>query len=187
MELAGGVAFLLCNRGRAGHPVQSLETLPMPPTSRLVALALLAACVAAHAADTPGTDPNIPRVTVAQRLDTARKAISAKDFNAALRELQVAVRDDPRNADVHNLLGYSYRKRASPDIDKALEHYGTALRIDPKHKGAHEYIGEAYLMRKRPDQAEVHLRELEKICAGTACEEYQDLAKSIADYKKAAK
>ncbi len=158
---------------------------------RIPRLLLLAAFVAAgfpaQAADTPGTDPNIPRVTVAQRVANARKAITAKDFNGALSELQVAVREDPRNADVHNLLGYSYRKRSSPDIAKALDHYGTALRIDPKHKGAHEYIGEAYLMQKRPEQAEVHLRELEKICGGTACEEYQDLAKSIADYKKAAK
>jgi Flp pilus assembly protein TadD len=97
--------------------------------------------------------------------------------------LNQAVRESPQNADAHNLLGYTYRKRASPDMLKAYEHYNMALKINPQHKGAHEYIGEAYLIDKRPQDAEQHLTELERICGGRACEEYQDLAKSIADYK----
>ena len=100
-----------------------------------------------------------------------------------MRELNVALREDPQNADVHNLLGYTYRKRSSPDIVKAMDHYGMVLKINPLHKGAHEYIGEAYLVRKQLPDAERHLAELEKICGGPSCEEYQDLAKSIADYK----
>jgi Flp pilus assembly protein TadD len=100
-----------------------------------------------------------------------------------MSELSAAAREEPRNADVHNLLGYSYRKRATPDITKAFEHYYTALKIDPRHKGAHEYIGEAYLMEKRPLEAEKHLAELEKICGNKTCEEYAELSKSIADYK----
>jgi len=93
------------------------------------------------------------------------------------------VREAPQNADVHNLLGYTYRKRPAPDLVKAFEHYQMALRIDPRHKGAHEYIGEAYLLDKRLPEAERHLAELEKICGGTACEEYRDLAQSITDFK----
>ena len=153
----------------------------------LICLALAAAALAAQAADTPGSNPNVPAVTAADRLASARKAIAAKDWNVALRELQTAARDDPRNADVQNLLGYTYRKRPNPDVTKAFEHYYVALRLDPRHKGAHEYIGEAYLMQKRPAQAEEHLMELEKICGNKTCEEYVDLAKSIADYKAAAK
>ena len=64
------------------------------------------------------------------------------NWSAAQRELNVALREAPQNADVHNLLGYTYRKRAAPDLARALEHYQAALRIDPAHKGAHEYIGE---------------------------------------------
>ena len=154
-----------------------------------LAIALLAWSAAAGAADTPGSDPNIPRAAnvAAERMAAARKAIAASDFNGALRELQVAVREEPRNADVHNLMGLSYRKRANPDVTKAFEHYYIALRLDPRHKGAHEYIGQAYLMEKRPLQAEQHLAELEKICGGQSCEEYQELSRAIAEYRKTAK
>lgn len=145
------------------------------------AMALVSAT--AWAADTPGAIPNLPSPSVAERLATARKAIDAKDWSRASAELNVAVRQDPRNADVHNLLGYSARKRATPDLAKAFEHYNTALKLDPKHKGAHEYIGEAYLMDRKPAEAEKHLAELEKICGNKTCEEYADLSKAIADYK----
>jgi Flp pilus assembly protein TadD len=148
---------------------------------RLIAAALALSLVSAYAADTPSTQ--VPRRTVADRLADARKAIEAKDWNVALRELNAAAREEPNNADVHNLLGYSWRKRSNPDVTKAFEHYYIALRIDPRHKGAHEYIGQAYLMEKRPQQAETHLAELEKICGGRTCPEYQELSKAIADFK----
>jgi Flp pilus assembly protein TadD len=146
----------------------------------LIALALLAP---AHAADTPGANPSVPAPTVQDRLDKARKAVAARDWSGAMRELNVALREQPQNADVHNLLGYTYRKRATPDIGKAFEHYNMALKFNPAHKGAHEYIGEAYLLDKRPAEAEKHLVELERICGNRDCEEYRDLAKSIADFK----
>jgi Flp pilus assembly protein TadD len=158
------------------------KELPMKPTYLLAAILALPAL--AHAADTPGSNPSVPRTSVSDRLASARQAIAAKDWGRAMNELNTAVREEPRNADVHNLLGYSYRKRATPDLAKAFEHYGTALKLDPKHKGAHEYIGEAYLMDKKPAEAEKHLAELEKICGNKTCEEYADLAKSIAEYKK---
>ena len=149
----------------------------------LLLAAVVAAIASAHAADTPGSNPRVAAPTVNDRLANARKAIAAKDWSVAQRELNLAARDDPRNADVHNLLGYSWRKRSNPDITKAFEHYYTALRLDPRHKGAHEYIGQAYLMEKRPAQAEQHLAELEKICGSKDCPEYQELAKSITEFK----
>lgn len=121
--------------------------------------------------------------SASERLKLGQKAIQDKNWSRALFELSQAAREDPRNADVHNLLGYTYRKQAKPDLPKAFDHYQTALRIDPNHKGAHEYIGEAYLMDKKPDEAEKHLAALEKICGNKTCEEYEDLAKSIADYR----
>ena len=131
------------------------------------------------AADTP----TVSQPTASQRLDLARDAIKAKEWRKALAELNIAVKDEPRNADVHNLLGYSYRKQASPNLPKAFEHYKTALGLNPKHKGAHEYIGEAYLMDKKPQEAEKHLVELEKLCGNKTCEEYTDLAKALAEYR----
>jgi tetratricopeptide (TPR) repeat protein len=152
---------------------------------RLAAVSVLIALVAvplpATAVDTGPVVSSGP--TVNERLDGARKAIARKDWNAALSELNAAAKEQPRNADVHNLLGYSYRKRASPDLAKAFEHYKRALDLDPKHKGAHEYIGEAYLMDKKPAEAEKHLAALEKLCGNKTCEEYADLAKALAAFK----
>lgn len=147
-----------------------------------VAAALIAAAPL-HAADTPGTDPAVPRPSAQDRISAARAAIQAQDWGRAISELNAVVKDDPNHADAHNLLGYSWRKRSSPDLTKAYSHYYTALRIDPKHKGAHEYIGQAYLMEKRLTQAEQHLAELEKICGGPTCTEYQELAKAIGVFK----
>lgn len=147
--------------------------------SLLLAILLLA-LLPARAADTPSV-PAQP--TVQERLANARKAVASGNWSAALRELNVAAREEPQNADVHNLLGYTYRKRSSPDMAKAFQHYNMALKFDPRHKGAHEYIGEAYLLGKRLPEAEQHLVELERICGNRDCEEYRDLAKSIADFK----
>jgi Tfp pilus assembly protein PilF len=121
--------------------------------------------------------------SVADRLGTARTAIAAKDWKKALAELNVALKSEPRNADVHNLLGYSYRKQASPNLPKAFEHYQTALKLNPQHKGAHEYIGEAYLMDRKPEEAKKHLQTLERICGNKTCEEYLDLAREISRYR----
>ena len=147
----------------------------------LLAAVLLAPL--AHSADTPGSNPSMAAPSVQDRLSNARKAVAGRDWSGAMRELNVALREAPQNAEVHNLLGYTYRKRATPDMTKAFEHYNMALKFDPRHKGAHEYIGEAYLMEKKVSMAEQHLAELERICGNRSCEEYQDLAKSIAEFK----
>lgn len=93
------------------------------------------------------------------------------------------MREQPGNADAHNLLAYSYRKQATPNLPRAFEHYNIALKLNPNHKGAHEYIGEAYLMDKNPAKAEEHLAQLKTICGNATCEEYEDLVKAIAEYK----
>jgi Flp pilus assembly protein TadD len=145
--------------------------------------AFLAASVLASSAFAVDTGGSSSEPTVAERLDAARSAIASKDWRKALSELQLAQRAEPRNADVHNLLGYSYRKQAQPNLPKAFEHYQTALKLSPQHKGAHEYIGEAYLMDKKPEEAQKHLQALEQICGNKTCEEYQDLQKAIAAYR----
>lgn len=147
----------------------------------LLLISLMSISLSAFAADTPSdTEPS-----AAQRMGTARSAIQAKDWPSAITELSAAVREDPRNADAHNLLAYSLRKQAKPDLPQAFEHYRIALKLNPDHKGAHEYIGEAYLMDKKPQEAEKHLAELARICGNKSCEEYVDLARAIAQYKQA--
>ena len=127
--------------------------------------------------------PTETEPSAVQRLATATSAIQAKNWSAAITELKAVVKKDPRNADAHNLLAYSFRKQARPDLPMAFEHYRTALKLNPNHKGAHEYIGEAYLMDKKPAEAEKHLAELQRICGNKTCEEYLDLANALAKYK----
>ena len=146
------------------------------------ALLVVLLAVAGHvcAADTP----TVVQPTGEERMVSARDAIGRKGWSRAQFELLAVLRDNPGNADAHNLLAYSYRKQDKPDLPKAFEHYKIALKLNPKHKGAHEYIGEAYLMDRQPVLAEQHLAELEKICGNRQCEEYQDLAQAIAAYRK---
>jgi Flp pilus assembly protein TadD len=114
--------------------------------------------------------------------EAGRKAVEAKDFKAALGHLKQAVQKTPDDADVQNLLGYSYRKLG--DYDHALEHYRTALKLDPGHRGAHEYLGELYLETDRLADAEKELQALSKACPWFGkCEEYEDLKGEIAKYK----
>ena len=150
-------------------------------TAALVCAALQAPVL--WAADTPSNMAPEPKAAApADPLRPARDAISAQQWPKALELLQAQQSRLGRNADLHNLLGYVYRKQGRPDLDKAFEHYRLALDIDPGHRGAHEYIGEAYLSRNQPAQAREHLAALKRLCGGTACEEYQDLAKALAAY-----
>lgn len=148
----------------------------MRPWIYPLAAACLLACSATLAHD------STPTPSASDHLQSAQKAIQAKDWHRAQTELNAALRADPRNADIHNLLGYTARKSSPPQLPQAFAHYKTALEINPQHRGAHEYLGEAFLMDKQPAEAQKQLAALEKIC-GTGCEEYADLAKAIADYK----
>ena len=112
----------------------------------------------------------------------ARKSIEAKDFKAAVGQLTKAVQEEPKNADAHSMLGYSYRKLGT--FDKSMEHYQTALKIDSSHRSAHEYLGELYLDMDQPDNAEKQLAALKKACPFFGkCEEYEDLKKAVDSYK----
>jgi len=112
----------------------------------------------------------------------ARKAIEAKDFKSAVGYLTKAVQEEPKNADAHSMLGYSYRKVGT--FDKSMEHYQTALKIDSAHRSAHEYLGELYLDMNQPDNAEKQLAALKKACPFFGkCEEFEDLKKAVDAYK----
>jgi Flp pilus assembly protein TadD len=111
-----------------------------------------------------------------------RKAIEAKDYKAAIGHLMKAVKEEPKNADAHSMLGYSYRKAGT--FDKSMEHYQAALKIDSNHRSAHEYLGELYLDLNQPDNAEKQLAGLKKACPFFGrCEEYDDLKKAIDAHK----
>ena len=111
-----------------------------------------------------------------------RKAIEAKDFKSAVRNLTQAVQENPNDADAHTMLGYSYRKLRA--FDKAMEHYQRALKIDSNHRSALEYFGELYLEMNQPANAVKQLQVLKKACPFFGkCAEYDDLKEAINKYK----
>jgi Tfp pilus assembly protein PilF len=82
-----------------------------------LALSLALLCWSAQAADTPAESA---APTASERVSTARAAIKAKNWKLALAELNSAVKDDPKNADIHNLLGYANRNKHSLICPKPL-------------------------------------------------------------------
>ena len=85
-----------------------------------VLLLALGAQSSAFAGDMPMLAAPESAVSSAELLTSARNAIAAKDWTRAISHLQTAARDDAGNADVHNLLGYSYRKQTTPNLAKAF-------------------------------------------------------------------
>lgn len=117
-----------------------------------------------------------------RNLERGKQAIEARDWERAANFLERAADSDSGNADVFNLLAYSYRHLDR--LDDAFANYGRALDLDPRHLGAHEYIGEAYLLVGDLAKAEEHLATLTEICA--ACEETGELAEAIEQFKEGA-
>jgi Flp pilus assembly protein TadD len=110
-----------------------------------------------------------------------KQALERKDWAEAVKRFSAAAQRDPKNADLQNYLGFSYRNLGQ--LDPAFKHYQRALELDPRHRGAHEYAGEAYLMIGDLAGAERHLAALKKICL-LGCEELRDLERDITAYRK---
>jgi len=110
-----------------------------------------------------------------------KKALLVEDWDGAIAVLKSAALRDPRNADIQNYIGYAYRRLRQ--LGPAIGHYQQALTINPRHRSAHEHLGEASLVLGDPATAEQHLAHLEDICL-IGCEEYDDLKRAIASYKK---
>ena len=115
----------------------------------------------------------------------ALAAIAVKDWSGAIALLNEVAAGDPKNADVQNLLGYSYRMRG--EYAQAFLYYGKALAIDPSHKGALEYEGEAYLETNQLPKAAANLSALKAACGAEACPEIAMLDDAINRYKAKAK
>ena len=110
-----------------------------------------------------------------------KKALVAEDWDGAIAVLKSAALRDPRNADIQNYIGYAYRRLRQ--MGPAIGHYQQALMLNPRLRSAHEHLGEAALVLGDAATAEQHLAHLEDICL-IGCEEYDDLKRAIAGYKK---
>jgi Flp pilus assembly protein TadD len=144
----------------------------------LVGTGLLCAAIAAFApiaaADPYEADPDL----AARDADYARgkQATERKDWAEAVRHFKRAEMRHPDHADLHNILGFSYRNLKQYEL--AFKHYRRAIEIDPRHRGAHEYIGETYLLTGDMAGAQKHLLALKGICL-LPCDELKDLERAI--------
>jgi tetratricopeptide (TPR) repeat protein len=112
-----------------------------------------------------------------------KKALIAEDWNGAIAALKLAALRDPRNADIHNYIGYAYRRLRQ--LGPAMHYYQQALVLNRRHRSAHEHLGELYLVLGEPAAAEQQLARLEDICL-IPCVETDDLKRAIAAYKRLA-
>jgi Flp pilus assembly protein TadD len=125
-------------------------------------------------------DPGGSSTDSAERdLATVRRLIDREDYAGAIVILDRLVVDEPDNADVHNLLGYSLRKTGETGV--AEQHYLRALELEPLHVGANEYLGELYVETGALDKARERLGVLEQACRGRDCAEYRELAEAIGE------
>ena len=105
----------------------------------------------------------------------AKAAVDAGNYAAALPMLVVLTKDDPKNADAWNLLGYTHRMLG--ENGEASAAYLKVLAINPDHLGALEYQGELYIQTGKLDLAKANLARLQGLCGN--CEEFGDLEKAL--------
>jgi Flp pilus assembly protein TadD len=143
-----------------------------------VLLVVFAAFAPAVAADPAEVDPDL--ATRDEDYAAGKRAVEKKEWAEAARRFKRAELRNPDNADLQNILGFSYRNLKQYEL--AFKYYRRAIELDPRHRGAHEYIGEAYLMMGDLTGAEKHLEALKSICL-LPCEELTDLERAIAEYR----
>ena len=110
-----------------------------------------------------------------------QELIGEEKYEQAVKELEVALEEDPENADILNLLAFSHRKQGHFEV--ALDYYQRALKIEPEHRRANEYLGELYLQMGQLGKAEERLQVLDDECF-FGCDEFDQLEEAIAKYKE---
>ena len=105
----------------------------------------------------------------------AKAMVKAGNYDAALPALEAITKDDPKNADAWNMLGFTHRMLGH--MEESSQAYLKVLTINPNHLGALEYQGELFLQTGKPDQAKANLAKLQGLCGD--CEEVKDLQKAI--------
>ena len=115
-------------------------------------------------------DEAVKLVKRAGKLEKKDKGEKAKKlYSQAFKKLNKAYKNDKKNPDILNYMGFTSRKTGN--FNEAENYYLKGLDLDPKHNGINEYLGELYVQTNRIDKANERLAVL-KNCN---CEEYQEL------------
>jgi tetratricopeptide (TPR) repeat protein len=112
--------------------------------------------------------------------DNAYALAKAGRYAEALAVLNMM--KDPNTAVALNYRGYATRRMGR--VDEGISYYLKSVALDPNYSQVREYLGEAYVIKGDIPRAEEQLHAIKKICGGTTCEEYQNLAVFIADPAK---
>ncbi len=145
-----------------------------------IAMALISVVLIAPPSFAAGSSDYSSTSTTSSAMKKINKLIKAEDFTAAYKLLSDEVKTSPKDADIHNLLGFSARKLGQYTESEA--HYTRALELDPKHKGALEYMGELYLTLNQPEKTAALRARLDDVC-WLGCDELDDLDAAIEAWK----
>jgi tetratricopeptide (TPR) repeat protein len=150
----------------------------------LIITLLLALSISAwqvNAAGGGGGDDDVDKPVSDEQInfDAGVRAVYAGKYDKAIELMAKVLKDNSKNADAYNYLGFSFRKKG--DLKLAASAYKEALDINPDHKGALEYQGEMYLKLGNVSRAKSNLFHLERLCSN-GCKELAELKRAIADY-----
>jgi tetratricopeptide (TPR) repeat protein len=110
--------------------------------------------------------------------DYAYVLAKAERYDEALDVLNLLT--SPNTAKALNYRGYATRKLGR--VDEGIAFYRQSVALDPGYAHVREYLGEAYVIKGDIAAARAELEAIKGIC-GTSCEEYEDLAKAIAEHR----
>jgi len=114
-----------------------------------------------------------------QLADYAYVLAKAERYAEAIQVLDLM--KNPDTAEALNYRGYATRHLGR--IDEGIGYYERSVALDPRYAQVREYLGEAYVLKGDMARAKAQLTVIKTLC-GTECEEYEDLAKAIADGTK---
>jgi len=130
----------------------------------------------AYSAGSDSSDDKPAKPAHSKEYYKAVKLIKAGSFDEALVILETIIQNKPDDANIHNYMGFSFRKKGM--LEKSAYHYEQALEINPKHLGALEYQGELYIALGEVEKAKANLTKIDDIC-WTECSELRELKKAI--------
>ncbi len=132
---------------------------------RIGVLLWTVACVLAPTARAVESDPlPVPKGTSREHAVTAYndgvQLMLAKQYAAAQRKFEEALRQDGALAEAHNNLAFSLRMQGAHNFERAMQHYNRALALKPGLAQAYMYRGVLFtqmgdLARARADHAKL--------------------------------
>lgn len=148
-------------RGQIFNTIHMLNTRSQNLRGSPKVLAVIAAaCVLAVIALT-GCDRGAPARVSAQKIkketQAGRESYQKGDFDKAVKKLEAAAKDDPRNAQTQKTLGQSYE--ALGNLDAAAKAYRASLKEDSKQPQVLYNLAIIYKSRGERDKAIAELNK----------------------------